>query len=178
MLESGLLCHISLTSHKNGVYSQWTHVRRSLVTKLHRSLTMPPLILLLSLHNPITMIFRILLPPHSFVLIFSFILKLLGHIQAPLHRWPLIDRIQPLLGLREWVKLDAGQFGPVHPSETRQVRIVHLSPTIQGPSVPGPQFGRVELEPPEFKAGVSAAVRLRFSCWVFKDLVETFGLLC
>ena len=64
------------------------------------------------------MILRILLlpllRPHLL-----FHLKLLGHIQAPLHRRPLIDRVQPLLDLQECVKLDAGSFGIVHLSERR-----------------------------------------------------------
>jgi hypothetical protein len=139
---------------------------------------MPTLILLLSLHGPIAMIFRILLP---FVLIFSFILNSSGTSK------PLFTAGRSLIVSSHFLTFGNGSSStPAHSAQFTHAKharsaIVHLSPTIQGPFVPGPLFGRVELEPPAFEGesvGCCAVESLLLVEAAFKDLVETFSLLC
>ena len=79
------------------------------------------LIRLLSLHDPITMMFSILLLS-LFSLHRLLHLKLIRNIATFLNRGPLIDRIQPLLQLRKSLGLHPGPLRPIHPTETSQIR--------------------------------------------------------
>lgn len=91
---------------------------KSLLLLLH--LLMFLLILLHTQHNPITMMFRILLFSlfrlHSF-----FHLEFLWNVHAFLHSWPLLDCFQPFLDPRVRGCRDTGPFSPIHPGKGAEV---------------------------------------------------------
>ena len=79
------------------------------------------LILLHPLHNPLTILLRIslrgLLTLHPLPQ-----LKLLRHIDAPLHRLPALNSVQPPPEFLKRLRLDARPGCPVDPREARDVR--------------------------------------------------------
>lgn len=78
------------------------------------------LILLHPLHNPLRMMLRILLLT-LLRLHLLLHLKLRRHVHTSLDRWSLLDRLQPLLQLRERLGLHTSPFGPVDPREATEV---------------------------------------------------------
>lgn len=77
-------------------------------------------IILHALHNPSRMILSIILLALLTLHLFLH-LKFVRYIHTPLHRRSLLDRLQPFLQSREWLRVHSCPFGPIDPGEAADI---------------------------------------------------------